>query len=217
MLFIIYGYFLITILDYAMPRYSSYGTSSYWRTPEPVYPLNKGIFEPQIRPQRRFQCNIVMLNGALFLRTLKKGRLTVCKASLDDINKAIDIMDLKERPWEEIVPEQYHEFLPVLLMTLADRIPWHRLGIYHEALLREGETPTWEAHYSMSRAELVVLMEWLEKTMSKVFICQSLSQFAAPVQVAKKPDVGLRFCIDYLYNNSNTIKNRYPLPLIREI
>lgn len=88
-----------------------------------MYPLNKGIFEPQIRPQRRFQCNIVMLNGALFLRTLKKGRLTVCKASLDDINKAIDIMDLKERPWEEIVPEQYHEFLPVLLMTLADRIP----------------------------------------------------------------------------------------------
>jgi len=33
---------------------------------------------------------------------------------------------------------------------------------------------------------------------------------------AKKPDGGLRFCIDYRNINSKTIKNRYPLPLIQE-
>jgi hypothetical protein len=52
--------------------------------------------------------------------------------------------------------------------------------------------------------------------MSKGFIRQSSSAFAAPVLFAKKPEGGLRFCIDYQDNNSKTIRNRYPLPLIKE-
>jgi hypothetical protein len=68
----------------------------------------------------------------------------------------------------------------------------------------------------MSRAELIVLKEWLEENMSKGFIRQSSSPFAAPVLFAKKPGGGLRFCIDYRDINSKTIKNRYPLPLIKE-
>jgi hypothetical protein len=49
--------------------------------------------------------------GACFFRTVKKGSLTVFKAKLYDINKALEVKDLKERPLEAIVPEQYHEFL----------------------------------------------------------------------------------------------------------
>ena len=43
-----------------------------------------------------------------------------------------------------------------------------------------------------------------------------MSPFAAPVLVEKKPDGGLRFCIEYRDNNRKTMKNRYPLPLIKE-
>jgi len=52
--------------------------------------------------------------------------------------------------------------------------------------------------------------------MSKGFIRQSSSPFAAPVLFAKKPGGRLRFCIDYRDINSKTIKNWYPLPLIKE-
>jgi hypothetical protein len=68
----------------------------------------------------------------------------------------------------------------------------------------------------MSRTELVVLKEWLEENMSKGGICQSSSAFAAPVLFAKTPAGRLWFCIDYRDINSKTIKNRYPLPLIKE-
>jgi len=54
---------------------------------------------------RPFQGNIMMLNGASFFRTVKKGKLTVFKVSLYDTNKAIKAKDLKERPLDEIVPE----------------------------------------------------------------------------------------------------------------
>ena len=53
--------------------------------------------------------------------------------------------------------------------------------------------------------------------MCKGFIRQSSSPFAAPVLFTKKPHCGLRFCIDYWDINSKTIKNRYPLPLTKEI
>jgi len=92
------------------------------------------------------------------------------KASLYDNNKAIEGKDFKERPLEEIVPEQYHEFLPRFEKVLADCLPPHRPGIDHEVCLKEGETLTWGPRYSMSRAELVVLKEWLEDNMSKGFI-----------------------------------------------
>ena len=52
--------------------------------------------------------------------------------------------------------------------------------------------------------------------MSKGFITQSSSPVAAPDLFAKKPGGGLRFCIDYRDIDSKTIKNQYPLPLIKE-
>jgi hypothetical protein len=138
-----------------------------------------------------------MLNGASFLRTVKKGKLTVFRASLYDINKAIEAKDLKARPLEEIVPKQYHEFFPLYNKVVGDRLQPHRPGIDHEVQLNDGETPTWGPLYSMSRSELVVLKEWLEENMSKGFIRQWSLPFPAPVLFANTPGGGLRFCIDY--------------------
>jgi hypothetical protein len=68
----------------------------------------------------------------------------------------------------------------------------------------------------MSRAELVVLKDWLEENMSKGFVRQLSSPLAAPVLFAKTAGGGVRFCIDYRDINSKTITNRYPLPLPME-
>jgi len=68
----------------------------------------------------------------------------------------------------------------------------------------------------MSRAELVVLKQWLEQNMSKVFIRQSSSPFAAPVMFAKKPGGGIRFGLDYRDIDNKSINNRYPLPLVQQ-
>jgi hypothetical protein len=63
--------------------------------PEPVYAPG-GIFETQIRPQRPFRGNTVMLNSSSFFQTVKRGKLKLFKASLYDIHKAIEAMDLRE-------------------------------------------------------------------------------------------------------------------------
>jgi hypothetical protein len=92
--------------------------------PEQVYEEKK-LWTADIQRPILFRGNIVMLNGASFFRTVKRGRLTICKPSLYDINQAIEAKDLKEKPLEELIPKQYHEFRPLFGKVLADRLPPH--------------------------------------------------------------------------------------------
>jgi len=140
----------------------------------------------------------------------------VFKASQYDIIKAIEGKDSKEQPLEEIVPKQYHELLPLISKALADMVPPHPPGIDYEVLLRDGEIPTWGPLYWMSSAKFVALKDQLENTISKVFIRQSSSACTESDLFEKKPDGGIRFCIDYRDINSMTIKNKYPLRLIKK-
>jgi len=61
-----------------------------------------------------------------------------------------------------------------------------------------------------------MLKKNLVENLSKGFIQQSSSLFAAPEFFTKKPDGGLQYCIDYQDMNGKMIKNQYPLRLIKE-
>jgi hypothetical protein len=47
-----------------------------------------------------------MLDGAWFVRTVRKGKVTVFKVSLYSINHVLEAKDLKERPLEEMILKQ---------------------------------------------------------------------------------------------------------------
>ena len=60
------------------------------------------------------------------------------------------------------------------------------------------------------------MRKWLDDNLAKGFIRESRARCAAPLLLAAKPGGGVRICQDYRGLNNITIKNRYPLPLIRE-
>jgi len=183
--------------------------------PKPIYEEKK-LWTADMQKPKPFQGCIVMVNGASFFRTVQRGKLTVFKASLYHINKAIETKYLKEKLLDAVMPKQYHEFLPLFSTVVADRLPPHRPNIDHEVRLKDCETPSWGPLYKVSRDELIVMKEWLEENMTKGFTWQSSSPYAAPCLLAKKPDGRLRFSIDYRDIDAKTIKNKYPLPLIQE-
>lgn len=70
--------------------------------------------------------------------------------------------------------------------------------------------------YRINRDKIQELRRYLDKNLAKEFIHISCSYIALPVFFVKKPGSGLQFCVDYQSLNTITIKNWYPLPLIRE-
>jgi hypothetical protein len=143
------------------------------------------------------------------------GKLQIFALSLYDINKALEDKDAEEFKLADIVPKEYHQFLPLFRKANADKLPPHRPHD-HKIELKEGFTPPFGPLYSLSRHELEALKEWLEENLSKGFIRTSSSPAASPILFVKKGDGSLRLCVDYRGLNEGTIKDRYPLPLIQE-
>src|SRR5262249_45600562 len=71
--------------------------------------------------------------------------------------------------------------------------------------------------YSLSEFELKALWEYLETNLERGFIRPSSSPAGAPILFSKNKDGSLRLCVDYRGLNKITVKNRYPIPLTREL
>lgn len=162
--------------------------------------------------------DVCMISAAPFALLTKRARkdpesYRVFAVTLKDVEKALApkvTMDPREK-----LPEEYHDFLDVFSKQEAGRLPPHR-PYDHKIQLKEGAEPSFGPLYDMSREELLVLKKELEDSLGKGFIRASTSPAASPVLFVRKPGGGLRFCVDYRALNSLTVKNRYPIPLIRE-
>ena len=116
-----------------------------------------------------------------------------------------------------VVPKEYHDLLHVFSKEASDELPArtehdHKIELTADPEETMKNTPL----YSMSTGELEVVKKYLEENLEKGFITPSSSPVASPILFVKKPNGGLRFCVDYRRLNAITKKNRYPLPLIEE-
>lgn len=148
--------------------------------------------------------------------------IPVCKASLDDINKALRVKPkLSLNDAETQLPEEVKDFAHLFSDNDgAEELPPYRGILDHAINLKQENnkplTPPWGPLYNMSREELLVLRKTLTDLLKKGWIRPSSSPAAAPVLFAKKPNGGLRLCVDYRGLNSITTPDRYPLPLFKE-
>ena len=114
-----------------------------------------------------------------------------------------------------LLPERYQEYLHAFSKKETDTLLKHGPQD-HTIHLKEGAQASVFTLYSMSHNKAQELCCYLDKNLSKEFIRASHSESAAPVLFVKKPEGGLRFCVDYRGLNAVTVKNWYPLPLISE-
>jgi hypothetical protein len=92
------------------------------------------------------------------------------------------------------------------------RRPWD-----HVIELKEGTALTSCKLYPLSHSEQTELDVFLEENLRSGRIRVSKSPWAAPFFFVKKKDSKLRPVQDYRKLNEQSIKNRYPLPLINEL
>ena len=156
---------------------------------------------------------VSLVNAAAFSHLLSQKDVQLFQL---DISQALVTPEPKN-PDLSTVPEEYHEFAKVFSKEEADRLPEHR-PYDHAIKLQPGTEPPWSSRiYSLSPDELKTLRTYIDDNLQKGFIRASQSPSAAPILFVKKPDGGLRLCVDYRGLNKVTVKNRYPLPLINEL
>lgn len=113
------------------------------------------------------------------------------------------------------VPKEYLQYS--LFRKKIPRLPDH--GPYdHEIKLKEGANLKFFKPYHLNPAQAEALREYIEENLKNGFIRESQSPAGYPVLfVPRKGDGKLRMVVDYRSLNDDTIKNRYPLPLIAEM
>ena len=84
-----------------------------------------------------------------------------------------------------LVPSQYHDYLPLFTKQGADKLPPHRY-VDHEIPLEVDKKPPMGRMYSMSATELQEIRKWIEEKLSKGFIRASSSSCASPIVFVKK-------------------------------
>ena len=121
-----------------------------------------------------------------------------------------------KKPFEEMVPKQYHDFRDVFAKESFDRLPPRRPWD-HAIELKENVEPPGVKLYPLSLNEQKEMDAFLTEHLESGRIRPSKSPIAAPVFFVKKKDGGLRFVQDYRKLNAATVKNVYPLPLVTDI
>jgi hypothetical protein len=157
--------------------------------------------------------DICMIGAVPLARLARKHDHELFAISIADVERALAPKKYTDPVIK--VPQEYHQHLEAFSRQASDRLPEHR-QYDHRIVLEKGKEPPYGPLYGMSRNELRVLREYLQENLDKGFIRASRSPAASPVIFVKKPGGGLRFCVDYRGLNAVTVKNRYPLPLIRE-
>jgi len=122
----------------------------------------------------------------------------------------------KQRKLEEMVSQEYHEYLDVFEEGEKTKLPPHRRGVDPEIKLEEGEGLPIKKIYALSQEELKELWSYINQNEERGLIRETYSDGGSPILFVKKKDGKLRRCVDYRALNNVTKRGRYPLRLIGE-
>jgi transposase InsO family protein len=198
---------------------------SYDRHTTPPAPPRRP--KPLWKPQREIVApvDIYGISAHAFHLNCKQSNNELFSTSLYEIERIIErkrSIQLNSMatydPQEDLsrIPESYTQYLDVFSKAASDQLPPHRLYDHQIHLETDEKELTYSPLYKMSLEELEATKRYLLDNLGKGFIEPSQAPFAAPVLFVKKPNGGLRFCIDFRKLNNLTRKDRYPLPLIDE-
>lgn len=84
--------------------------------------------------------------------------------------------------------------------------------VFHTITENPGSRPPFKQPYRMAPSEVKELKKMLDEMLQKGFLRPSSSAYGAPVMFVPKPDGTLRMVLDYRDLNSQTVKDKYPLP-----
>lgn len=103
------------------------------------------------------------------------------------------------------------------LFTQPTTLPPFRTGFDHKIPLLQGSNPICQRPYRYSMIQKNAIDKIIEEMLQQGIIQYSNSPYASPVVLVKKKDGSWRLCVDYRSLNNQTIKDKYPIPLLEDL
>jgi hypothetical protein len=191
-------------------------------TKRPDSPNRKLLMVPEL------ELDVCLISHDAYYRNQKQASnylqryLNQCSFSVMLLNRAIkNALRLKnEATREQILAKlsfNYADFVNVFSKNQNDELPPHRPSNHKIELLSDATLLRAHPLYSMSTEQLVALKEYLTENFRKKWIISNGAEYDSPVLFAKKPNNGLRLCVNYRELNARIRKNTYSLLLIGKI
>ena len=151
-----------------------------------------------------------------FIPSNERNTITVRKTTTAT-ELATQASDKRQRTWEEQVPSVYHQYGRVFSDQESTRFPGRRPWDHAIDLLPEAPTTLNCKVYPLAEGQQEALDKFLDEHLAKGYIRRSNSPYTSPFFFVKKKDGKLRPVQDYRALNNWTVRNTYPLPLIKEL
>jgi hypothetical protein len=182
-----------------------------------------------------FQANLIILGTKGLDMILGMDWMSKYHGHIDCARKAISITNSEGIPVEHIATMPSHKayYKKAISGPTLDQVPvvCEYPDIFPEELpgmppdrdiefiieLVPGTAPTAQRPYRMNPQELEELKKQLADMLSKGLIRPSASPWGSPILFVDKRDGTIRLCVDYRRLNEVTIKNKYPLPKIKDL
>ena len=162
---------------------------------------------------------IAALSANAFHFAMKQPQNEFFTTSLYEIDRVIE--ELRDDPdnaqlLKERLPARYQKYTDVFNQSEAETLPEHRP--YDHKIILEGPLPnSYSPLYKQNLEELEATKKFVQDQLRHGWIEHSRSPFASPVLCVRKPNGGLRICVDYRKLNNLTRKDSYPIPRIDEL
>ena len=117
----------------------------------------------------------------------------------------------------DVIKAVLNEFSDIFRKYLPPGLPLVSMGHEFKIELEDETPPLHRPIYKSSPLEFEEAKKRIDYMLEHGYIRPSRSPYGAPILFAPKKDGGLRFCIDYRWLIKKTIRNRYPLPLQKEM
>jgi len=111
---------------------------------------------------------------------------------------------------------EYRDYADIFSQEKINALPEHSKYDHRMDLIPEAKLPDGPI-YPLSKEELDALWDYIREMEADGKIRRASSPIGAPILFVPKPDGTLRLCVHYRGLNKITIKNKYPLPLMREL